>query len=106
MGVLLPGPREVRYCRSRPPAGREYDAKAFCVHLLDASDALRRQLRRGWVGTPDAIRVNRVKLGLTQAQLAREIGVDTRQINRYETGETEPTLAIARRLADRLRITM
>lgn len=58
------------------------------------------------MGTPDAIRVNRVKLGLTQAQLAREIGVDTRQINRYETGETEPTLAIARRLADKLRITM
>jgi transcriptional regulator with XRE-family HTH domain len=58
------------------------------------------------VGTPDAIRVNRVKLGLTQAQLARDIGVDTRQINRYETGETEPTLAIARRLADKLRITM
>lgn len=58
------------------------------------------------MGTPDAIRVNRVKLSLTQAQLAREIGVDTRQINRYETGETEPTLAIARRLADRLRITM
>ena len=58
------------------------------------------------MGTPDAIRVNRVKLGLTQVQLAREIGVDTRQINRYETGETEPTLAIARRLADRLRITM
>src|SRR3954452_17137643 len=62
--------------------------------------------RSRWVGTPDAIRVNRVKLGLTQAQLAREIGVDTRQINRYETGETEPTLAIARRLADKLRITM
>ena len=58
------------------------------------------------MGTPDAIRVNRIKLGLTQAQLAREIGVDTRQINRYETGETEPTLAIARRLADKLRITM
>ncbi|SER27345.1 helix-turn-helix transcriptional regulator [Microlunatus flavus] len=58
------------------------------------------------MGTPEAIRANRVKLGLTQAQLAREIGVDTRQINRYEIGETEPTLAIARRLADRLRITM
>ena len=58
------------------------------------------------MGTPDAIRANRIKLGLTQAQLARDIGVDTRQINRYETGETEPTLAIARRLADKLRITM
>lgn len=58
------------------------------------------------MGTPETIRVNRVKLGLTQAQLARDIGVDTRQINRYETGETEPTLAIARRLADRLRISM
>ena len=58
------------------------------------------------MGTPEAIRVNRVKRGLTQAELARGIGVDTRQINRYETGETEPTLAIARRLADKLRISM
>lgn len=58
------------------------------------------------MGTPEAIRANRVKLGLTQAQLAREISVDTRQINRYETGDTEPTLAIARRLADKLRISM
>lgn len=58
------------------------------------------------MGTPDAIRVNRVRLRLTQAELARAIGVDTRQINRYETGGTEPTLAIARRLADRLHISM
>ena len=56
--------------------------------------------------TPDVIRTHRVRLRLTQAELAREIGVDTRQINRYETGETEPTLAVARRLAERLRISM
>ena len=56
--------------------------------------------------TPDVIRTHRVRLRLTQAELAREIAVDTRQINRYETGETEPTLAVARRLADRLRISM
>jgi len=58
------------------------------------------------VGTPDVIRASRLRQRLTQAELAREIGVDTRQINRYESGETEPTLAVARRLADRLRITM
>jgi len=58
------------------------------------------------VRTPDVIRTHRGRLRLTQAELAREIGVDTRQINRYETGETEPTLAVARRLAERLRISM
>lgn len=58
------------------------------------------------VKTPDVIRANRVRLRMTQAELAREIGVDTRQINRYETGETEPTLAVARRLAERLHISM
>ena len=56
--------------------------------------------------TPDVIRTHRGRLRLTQAELARDIGVDTRQINRYETGETEPTLAVARRLAERLRISM
>jgi len=58
------------------------------------------------VRTPDVIRTNRLRLRLTQADLAREIGVDTRQINRYETGQTEPTLAVARRLAEKLRISM
>lgn len=56
--------------------------------------------------TPDVIRTHRGRLRLTQAELARDIGVDTRQINRYEIGETEPTLAVARRLAERLRISM
>lgn len=56
--------------------------------------------------TPDVIRTHRVRLRLTQAELAREILVDTRQINRYETGETEPTLAVARRLVERLGISM
>ena len=56
--------------------------------------------------TPDAIRAHRSRLRLTQAELARDIGVDPRQINRYETGETEPTLAVARRLAERLGISM
>jgi transcriptional regulator with XRE-family HTH domain len=58
------------------------------------------------VGTPEVIRQRRMELGLTQGQLAQQIGVDVRQINRYESGATEPTLAIARRIADRLHITM
>jgi len=58
------------------------------------------------VRTPDVIRTHRLRLRLTQAELAREIGVDTRQINRYETAETEPTLAVARRLVEKLGISM
>lgn len=58
------------------------------------------------MGTPEVIRERRIQLGLTQAQLAQQIGVDVRQIHRYESGSTEPTLAMARKIADRLKISM
>lgn len=56
--------------------------------------------------TPDVIRNARIAQHLSQADLARVVGVDTRQINRYETGVTEPGLTVARKLAERLQITM
>lgn len=60
----------------------------------------------GSVGTPEVIRQRRNELGLTHTQLAHQIGVDVRQIHRYESGATEPTLAVARKIADRLQISM
>ena len=37
----------------------------------------------------EVIRSRRLELGLSQAQLAQEAGVDTRQIRRYEAGEQQ-----------------
>jgi transcriptional regulator with XRE-family HTH domain len=45
------------------------------------------------------IRARRAELGLTQADLAAQIGTDKRQVRRWEAGETQPTLAMAFELA-------
>jgi transcriptional regulator with XRE-family HTH domain len=45
-------------------------------------------------------------LGLTQAALAERTGVHVRQIRRYETGEQQPVLAVAVRLAATLEVSL
>jgi transcriptional regulator with XRE-family HTH domain len=45
-------------------------------------------------------------LGLTQAVLAERAGVHVRQIRRYESGEQQPVLAVAARLAAALDVTL
>jgi transcriptional regulator with XRE-family HTH domain len=45
-------------------------------------------------------------LGLTQSALAERAGVHVRQIRRYESGEQQPVLAVAARLAAALDVTL
>ena len=58
------------------------------------------------MGTPDLIRRRRAELGISVDQLAQVLGVDARQIRRYETGESQPSLQGARLLARELKITI
>ncbi|MGL5862388.1 MAG: helix-turn-helix transcriptional regulator [Phycicoccus sp.] len=55
---------------------------------------------------PEVIRVRRDQLGLSQAELAARVGVDKRQIRRYEAGEAQPTLSVGRQIAEALTITL
>lgn len=54
----------------------------------------------------DVIRQRRAELDLSQADLAARVGVDRRQIRRYESGETQPTLSVAKAIARALAITI
>ncbi len=55
---------------------------------------------------PDVIRTRRAALGLSQADLAEQVGLDKRQIRRYEAGEAQPVLSAARLIAQALDITL
>src|SRR3954453_15334984 len=48
----------------------------------------------------------RQKAGLSQAGLAAAAGIHTRQITRYESGEQQPALGVAQRLAQALGVTL
>jgi transcriptional regulator with XRE-family HTH domain len=52
------------------------------------------------------IAARRRALGLTQAQLAERIGVDTETVSRFERGKHLPSLATLERLGDTLLCTM
>lgn len=54
----------------------------------------------------DVIRQRRAALGMSQGDLARAAGVDTRQIRRYEAGEQQPLLSVAMTIADALGISV
>jgi transcriptional regulator with XRE-family HTH domain len=54
----------------------------------------------------EIIRQRRSELGLSQADLGSKAGVDRRQIRRYESGETQPTLSIAKAIARALGLTL
>lgn len=51
--------------------------------------------KMGVVDMNEVIRRRRLELGMSQAELATKVGVDKRQIRRYEAGETQPALTIA-----------
>jgi transcriptional regulator with XRE-family HTH domain len=51
-------------------------------------------------------RTRRARLGLSQAELAKAAGLNTRQIARYEAGEQQPLLSVAVSLADALDISL
>jgi transcriptional regulator with XRE-family HTH domain len=52
----------------------------------------------------EVLRRRRTELGLSQAELASAVGVDKRQIRRYEAGEQQPVLSVAVAIADALKI--
>src|SRR3954466_15421139 len=54
----------------------------------------------------EIIRQLRQDLGLSQAELASAAGVQLRQIRRYESGEQQPVLPVAVRLAAALGVTV
>lgn len=54
----------------------------------------------------DILRARRTAIGLSQAELASAVGVDRRQIRRYEANDAQPTLPVARAMAHRLGITL
>jgi transcriptional regulator with XRE-family HTH domain len=54
----------------------------------------------------EVIRHRRSELGMSQGDLAAKVGVDRRQIRRYESGETQPTLSVAKTIARSLGITI
>ena len=48
---------------------------------------------------PEVMKERRSALSLSQAELAAAVGLDKRQIRRYEVGEAQPTLPVAKALA-------
>src|SRR3954453_4174934 len=54
----------------------------------------------------EIIRRLRQEAGLSQAGLASAAGVHARQINRYESGDQQPALGVAHRLAQALGVTL
>lgn len=56
--------------------------------------------------TAEVIRRRRVELGLSQAELGEQAGIDGRQVRRYEAGEAQPSLQVAAALARALKISI
>ena len=54
----------------------------------------------------DVIRRLRQEAGLSQAGLAAAAGIHLRQIHRYESGEQQPALGVAQRMASALGVTL
>ncbi len=73
-----------------------------------AVNARRTQTSRdnGDMNMGDILRARRTAIGLSQAELASVVGVDRRQIRRYEANVAQPTLPVARAMAHRLGITL
>ncbi|MFV0522977.1 MAG: helix-turn-helix domain-containing protein [Acidimicrobiales bacterium] len=54
----------------------------------------------------DVLKARRAEIGMSQAQLAEAADVGIRQIARYESGDSEPGLGVAVRLAEALGISL
>lgn len=52
------------------------------------------------------MRQRRAALGLSQSDLAAAVGLDKRQVRRYEAGEAQPTLQVAKGLAGALGVSL
>jgi transcriptional regulator with XRE-family HTH domain len=53
---------------------------------------------------PDRLRARRLKLGLTQVALAKQIGVNTKLVDRYEAGAITPGGATLQKLSTALQV--
>ncbi len=58
------------------------------------------------VKLPEVMRRRRAELGMSQAALAKAVGVDVRQIRRYEAGDHQPAFSVAVGIADALGISL
>lgn len=54
----------------------------------------------------EIMKQRRAALGLSQADLAESVGVDKRQIRRYEAGDQQPVLSVALAIANALKISL
>jgi transcriptional regulator with XRE-family HTH domain len=54
----------------------------------------------------NVMRDRRAALALSQADLAAAVGLDKRQIRRYEAGDAQPTLVVAKAIAHALQISL
>jgi transcriptional regulator with XRE-family HTH domain len=54
----------------------------------------------------EVIKQRRQELGMSQADLAKAVGIDPRQIRRYEAGQQQPLLSVALAIADALSISV
>ncbi|MFD0594141.1 helix-turn-helix transcriptional regulator [Catellatospora coxensis] len=54
----------------------------------------------------EVLRQRRAELNMSQADLAAAVGIDKRQIRRYEAGEQQPVLSVAVALAEALKISV
>jgi transcriptional regulator with XRE-family HTH domain len=63
-------------------------------------------LPAGWMSMqfPERLVALRKQRGMTQRQLADEIGVHLSQMRRYEAGTSQPTLEVLRKMAVALRV--
>jgi transcriptional regulator with XRE-family HTH domain len=55
---------------------------------------------------PEVMRRRRTELSMSQAALAKAVGVDVRQIRRYEAGDHQPAFSVAVNIADVLGISL
>lgn len=62
--------------------------------------------QNGDVEMPELMRERRTDKGLSQAELAEAVGLDKRQIRRYEAGEAQPTLPVAKAIARALGVSL
>lgn len=60
----------------------------------------------GGMEMAEVLRRRRTELGMSQAELAAAVGVDKRQIRRYEAGEQQPVLSVAVAIAGALKISV
>ncbi|MBE5453463.1 hypothetical protein E3G52_000327 [Mycobacteroides abscessus] len=71
-----------------------------------AEDRLRIELARAEMLLKRKLRAARVRRRLTVEQVARKIGVEAEQVERFESGKSNPTLPAINRYAEAVGVTI